>query len=98
MDAQSAVLTMFHDPVAGMIVMVVAVLIGSVVCNRHKAKRKRTDPRVLTLSEHLETYPHNKRVTAQRSQRPERHVWWQGRRGIHGLSQVSESFDPRSLR
>lgn len=69
MDDQSLALINSLDSELALAALVVAALLSSVLRERQQSKQKRSDPKVLTLSEHLGTYRHNKRVTGRRTSR-----------------------------
>jgi len=65
MDSQANVLTVFLDPTMAIAVVEVVVLVGSIVRDSWETKRKRADPRMIFLSEHLADYRPHRRLGGQ---------------------------------
>ena len=65
MDTLAGPLDLMLDPVMVIAAVAVALAVRAMIHDRRGAKRKRTNPRVITLSNHLRAYRPNQRIAGE---------------------------------
>ena len=70
MDTQSSLFNAVLDPTMVIAVAAIIILVGSIVRDWHDRRRKRADPKVITLSAQLGAYRPNHRLVEQSKLKP----------------------------